>query len=240
MWYVRHKPCTNLASRLALYSNGLNRASLVPRHLEVPSGASKMISEPMVHSTQTMHLSCNDTNTIPKWTKMRFHMTHVTMEFHRVHPKRLLRLWYVRHKPCYYNASRLAISSNSLNQASTWALSPSGESKTISEPVVHSAQTVQLSCVKISTIPKHTESSIHLSLVTLEYNQVRPKRFITLWYVRRKPCTYLASRLALSPNELNQASTWATSPRSTIRYVQNDFWAYGTFGANLAPILRQD
>ena len=26
-----------------------------PRHLEVPSGASKMISEPMVRSTQTVH-----------------------------------------------------------------------------------------------------------------------------------------------------------------------------------------
>ena len=31
---------------------------LDPRHLGVPSGASKMISEPMVRSTQTMHLSC--------------------------------------------------------------------------------------------------------------------------------------------------------------------------------------
>jgi hypothetical protein len=32
----------------------------------------------------------------------------------------------------------------------------------------------------------------------------------------------------------------ASSPRSTIGCVQNDFWAYGTFGANRAPILYQD
>jgi hypothetical protein len=117
------------------------------------------------------------TNSISKWTKMRFHMTHVTLEFHRVRPKRLLRLWYVRHKPCTYLASRLALSLNGLNRASTWALSPSGASKMIAEPVVHSVQTIQLSCIKISTISKWTESSIHLSLVTKEYHQVCPKLF---------------------------------------------------------------
>ena len=44
-----------------------------PRHLGVPSSVSKMISEPMVRSTQTMHLSCvkisimskNDRNELP-------------------------------------------------------------------------------------------------------------------------------------------------------------------------------
>jgi hypothetical protein len=53
-----------------------------PRHHEVPSGAYKMISEDVVRSAQTVHLSCADTNTISKWTKMRFHMTHVTLKFH--------------------------------------------------------------------------------------------------------------------------------------------------------------
>jgi hypothetical protein len=43
---------------------------------------------------------------------------------------------------------------------------PSGASKMISEPMVRSAQTMQLSCVKISTISKQTKTSIHLSLVT--------------------------------------------------------------------------
>jgi hypothetical protein len=72
------------------------------------------------------------------------------------------------------------------------------------------------------------------------YIQVRPKWFSSLWYVQRKLWTYLASCLALSPNRLKWASTWASSPRSTIGYVQNNFWAYATFGANRAPILTQD
>jgi hypothetical protein len=104
--------------------------------------------------------------------------------------------------------------------------------------MIRSAQTVHLSYVKISTNSKRTESNIHLSLVTKEHHQVRPKRFLSPWYVRRKPGTYLASRLAIS-NELNQASTWASSPRSTIGCIQNDFWAYGMFSTNRAPILRR-
>jgi hypothetical protein len=46
---------------------------------------------------------------------------------------------------------------------------------------------------------------------------------MSLWYVWCKPCTYLASRLALSLKEPNQASTWASSPRRTIRCDQNNF-----------------
>jgi hypothetical protein len=38
----------------------------------------------------------------------------------------------------------------------------------ISEPMVCPAQTVHLSCVKISTISKQTEMSFRLSLITLE------------------------------------------------------------------------
>jgi hypothetical protein len=85
------------------------------------------------------------------------------------------------------------------------------------------AQNVHLSCVKISTIPKQTEMSFHLSLVIYDYQRVHPKWFLSLWYVRRKPwyvrcksCTYLALGLALSPNIPKQASTWASSPRRAI------------------------
>jgi hypothetical protein len=55
------------------------------------------------------------------------------------------------------------------------------------------------------------------------------------WFVWRKTCTYLESRLVLSPNASKWASTRASSPRNNIRCVQNDYWAYGTFGANYAP-----
>jgi hypothetical protein len=149
----------------------------------------------------------------------------------------------------------------------------------------HSAQNVHLCCVEIKTVSKLTEMSFHLTHITKEYHQVCPKWFLSLWYVQRKlcmyiasrltqsingrkhasswptsprstigctqndfwasftfstkQCTYLASRLALSPNRSKRASTWPTSRRSIIRWVQNDFSAYGMFGANREPILRQ-
>jgi hypothetical protein len=52
--------------------------SLEPRHLEVPSGASKTISELMIRLAQSVHLTCIDTNTVSKLKEERFHMTHVT------------------------------------------------------------------------------------------------------------------------------------------------------------------
>ena len=105
---------------------GRNDLPLEPRYLVVPSSASKMIYEPMVRPAQTMHLSCTDTNPASKRKEVRFHMTRVTYEFHRVHPKRLPSLWYVRCKPCTYLASRLALSPNGAKRASTRASSPSG------------------------------------------------------------------------------------------------------------------
>jgi hypothetical protein len=55
-----------------------NEHPLGPRHLGVPSGASKTISKPIVRLVQTVYLSCTDTNTVSKWTETRFHMTHIT------------------------------------------------------------------------------------------------------------------------------------------------------------------
>ena len=124
LWYVRRKPCTDLAPTLTLSPNGpkrdstrptsprssigcvetdfqaygtfnTKRATILhrrqhclqrdrneishdPRHLGVPSGASKMISEPMVHLTQTVHLSCTNTDTISKRPETGIHKTNVT------------------------------------------------------------------------------------------------------------------------------------------------------------------
>jgi hypothetical protein len=64
-----------------------NKLPLEPRHLGVPSGVCKVISEPMVCLAQTVHLSLSDTRTISKRTEKRFHMTRVTWEFHWMHPK---------------------------------------------------------------------------------------------------------------------------------------------------------
>jgi hypothetical protein len=241
-----------------------------------------MISEPVVRLAQNMQLSRTDANKVTKWTKTRFNMAHVTKEFHRVRPKWFLSIWYVWHKPSNYLASRLAPSPNGLNQASAWASSPRSTIVGVqndSGPIVRLAQTMQLSCTDTNTISKQSESSFHLSLINYEYHRVRPKWFLSLWYVWCKPCTdpdtvskrtetrfhmahvtkkfhrvrpkwflslwyiwrkpstYLVSRLAPSPNKLNRASTWASSPRSTIGCVQNIFWAYGTFDTNRASYL---
>jgi hypothetical protein len=95
------------------------------------------------------------------------------------------------------------------------------------------AQTVHPSCDEINIVFKQNETSFHLTDITYEYNWVRPKWFLSLWNVQRNPCTYLVLRLTLPPNGSKWASTWVTLPWSTIRCVQNYFWAYGTFYATV-------
>jgi hypothetical protein len=138
-----------------------------PCHLGVPFGASKMIFEPMVCSAQIVHLV--KISTISKWTKMSFHLSLVTLEFLQVRPKWFSSLWYIRCKQCTYIAPTLTLPPNGPKRDSTWPTHlgvPSGMSKTISEPMVRSAQTVHLSSMKISTISKRTQTSFHLNLVT--------------------------------------------------------------------------
>jgi hypothetical protein len=96
---------------------------------------------------------------------------------------------------------------------------------------------MHVSCVKISSISKQTETSIHLSLITEDYHMVRSKQFLRLRYIWRKPCTNLTPILTLSPNWPKWDSTWPRSPRCSVGYVQSNFWAWGTFSANRAPII---
>ena len=71
---------------------------------------------------------------------------------------------------------------------------------------VCSMQTVHLSCIEISTISEQTKSSLHLSLFNYEYHRMRLKWFLSLWCIRRKPCTYLLPKLTQSLNEPKQDS----------------------------------
>jgi hypothetical protein len=198
-----------------------------------------MISEPMVRLAQTVHLSCAKISTVSKWTETSLYLTLVTLEYHRERPKRLLSPWYVLRKSCTYLALTLTPPPNGLKQDLTWPTSPgvpSGASKNDFWAYDMFSTTMRLSCIKISTISKRTKTSFQLSLVTLEYHRVRQKWILTQWYIWRKPCTYLGPTLTPSLNGLKWASTWASSPRSSIGFVQNDSWAYGTFDANHAPI----
>jgi hypothetical protein len=142
---------------------------LEPRHLGVPSSASKMISMPMVCSVQTVLLSCTDTNIVSIWTKTRFHTTHVTYEFHQVRPKLFMSLWYVQCKPYTYLASRLALSPNGPNRAPPDPCHlgvPSGASKTLYEPMVCLTPTEHLSSTDANTVSKHIETRFHMTHVT--------------------------------------------------------------------------
>ena len=187
-----------------------------PRHLGVPSGASKRICKPMVHLAQTLHLSYTDTNTISNGTSSANHAPI----FHR-------------HKQC------LQIERSEIPHDPRHLGVQSGALKMIFEPMVRSKQTVHLSYVKISTISKWTETNLHLILLTSEHHWVRPKRFLSLWYIWRQPCSYLIWTQTISKwTETRFHMT--TSPRSSIGCIQNDFRANVTFGAKRAPILHQD
>jgi hypothetical protein len=223
LWYIQCKPCTYLASRLALSPNGPNRAPPEPRHLGDPLGASYMISEPMVRLTQTMHLSGVMICTISE-------------QYDRVRPKRLQSRWYVRCKPCTHLAPTLTLSLNRLKRDSTWRTHlrvPSGASKTIYEPMVHSVQTKHQSWVKISTIYKRSEQSS-----TRPSSPRVPSGASKTIYEPMVHLTqtehYLTSTLTLSQNRLKRDSSWLMSPRSSIRCVQNYLWAYGTFDTTRA------
>jgi hypothetical protein len=74
-------------------------------------------------------------------------------------------------------------------------------------PVVYSVQIVHLPCIEINTICKQIETSFHLTHITKEFHRVHRKRFPSILHFRSKPCTYLGSRLTLSPSGSKHAST---------------------------------
>jgi hypothetical protein len=76
--YIRRKPCTYIAPTQTLSPNGPKQDSTQPTRLGLPSGAFKMISEPMVRLAQTAHLSCVKISTISKETQTSFHLSLVT------------------------------------------------------------------------------------------------------------------------------------------------------------------
>jgi hypothetical protein len=197
-----HLSCVNIST-----VSKRTELSLEPRPLGVPLGASKMSFEPMVYLAQTVHLSCTDPNTVSKRKEVRFHMTHMTQEFHRVHPILFPSLWYVWRKPYTYLVSRLALSLKRLKRASTWTSSPSGTIECIQNdfraygmssanhaPILHWHPTLSPNGEKREfTWPTWARSSIRCV----------QNIFPSLSYVWRKPCTNLASRLALSLNGPN-------------------------------------
>jgi aminoglycoside N3'-acetyltransferase len=143
-----------------------NKLPLEPCHLGLSSGASKTISEPMAHSAQTVHLYCTNTNTVSKWSKMRFHMTHssrtsigcIQDDFRAYGTFGTNRAPILRQDYHY-----LQTDSNKLPLEPRHLGVSSDASKTISKPVVHSAQTVHLYCTDTNTVSKQTETRFHMA-----------------------------------------------------------------------------
>ena len=93
---------------------------------------------------------------------------------------------------------------------------PSRAFKLVSQPMVHLAQTVYLSCTETNTISKETEVRFYMTHIILEFYWVLPNIFLSIWYVR------------------------CNSSRSSIGCVENGFLGYDALGAICAPILHQD
>jgi hypothetical protein len=168
----------------------------------------------MVCLAQTVHLSWVKISSISKRSETSFHSSLVTEEYHRVHLEWFLTLWYAWRKPCNYLAPTQTPSQNRPKQDSTWPTSPGvplGASKMICKPMLRSAQTVHLSCVKISTFSKRTETSFHLSLITLEYHQLAT---ITIY----DPMVRLVQSVHLSCTDTNTVSKW-TKTRFDMNHV---------------------
>jgi hypothetical protein len=72
----------------------------------------------------------------------------------------------------------------------------------ISKPMVRLAQTMDVSCYDTNTVSNWTETRLHMTYVSKGFHRVRPKRFLSLWYVWCKSCTCLAMTITLSPNGL--------------------------------------
>jgi hypothetical protein len=140
---------------------------LEPPHHGVPSGASKMIYEPMVCLMQTMHLSCIDLhylqteqNEIPHDP---CHLGVLSDASKMIFPC----LWYVWPKLCTYLVLILALSPNGLYPRDPRHLGvASGASKKIFELLVCLAQSIHLSCTNTNAVSKQTESRFHTTLVT--------------------------------------------------------------------------
>jgi hypothetical protein len=138
-----------------------------PPHHGVPSGASKMISEPMVCLVQTVHLSYIDLHCLQiEQNEIPHDPRHLGVPS-GASKMIFLSLWYVWPKLCTYLVLILALSPNGLYPRDPRHLGiASSSSKKIFELLVRLAQSIHLSCTNTNTISKQTESRFHMTLIT--------------------------------------------------------------------------
>jgi hypothetical protein len=113
-----------------------------------------------------MHIYCIDTNTVSKQIETRFHMTHsprssigcVQHDFRADGTFDTNRTPFL-HQDYHYLQTDL----NKLPFEPHHIGVSSGASKTISEPMVRSAQTVHLYCTDTNTVSKRIKTRFHLT-----------------------------------------------------------------------------
>jgi hypothetical protein len=104
--------------------------------------------------------------------------------------------------------------------------------------MVRLAQTMNLSCNDTNIVSNRTETRFHMAHITKALHWLRPKQFLSLWL--RKSCTYLASRLALSPNGLKRATTkprYLGFPSGAYRMISEPLYGWRKPCTFLAPTL---
>jgi hypothetical protein len=207
LWYARCKPCSNLGLTLTLSPNGLKRDSTWPTSLTSSIGCVQNCLWPMVRSIQTMHLSSVALSPNgPNRSSPDPHHLRVP----RVLLKQFINLWYVWRKVSTYLAPTLTLFQNRSKQDSTRPMSLTSSIGCVQNclcPMVCSMQIVHLSSVALSPNgPNRSSPDPH----HLRVPRVLLKQFMNLWYVGRKPSTYLAPMLKLFQNISKQDSTRPT------------------------------
>jgi hypothetical protein len=195
----------------------------------------------MVYSVQTMHLSCVRITTISKWTKISFNWASSpssTVCASKMISEPMVHLA----QSCTYLALTLTLYLNRPKRDSTWASSPrstigciQNDSRAYGKFGANCAPILHQDYYYLQT-DRNELPLVHRHLVV---STVCLKWFYEPMVLLAQPCTYLALTLKLSPNGPKWASTWASSPRSTIGPIQNDFWDYGLFNAYRAPVLHR-
>jgi hypothetical protein len=120
----------------------------------------------MVHSAQTVHLYCTNTNNVSKCTEMKFHMTHSPRSFIGCiqHDFRVDGTFDTNRTPFLHQDYHYLQTDSNKHPLKPCHLGvSSGASKTISEPMLRLAQTVHLYCTDTNTVSKWTETRFHMS-----------------------------------------------------------------------------
>ena len=151
---------------------------------------------------------------------------------------------YIRCKPGTYLSPRLILTQYKLKQASTRHTLPRSTIWVCPKRFPCTWYIRRKPCTyltpKTNTISKRTKTSFHLTYITLDYHSGVPK-------VIAMPDVHSAQTVHLSYAETNTITKRTKTTPLDIHYLrvpfgcaQSNFHARGTFGANRAPILRQD